>query len=303
MSWVSYVVFAGVVVGGGGVFLWWVHRRIEFAEQRRAVRIKQVKRFDAIQTISPIENYDKKARRRGLESVETRFNLMRRLFIPLLSAALLAILALPLLSGAPSTILSFSVGAAAVLVGIAARPFLENLIAGVIISFSQPIRIGDTVLVDGHFGTIETVSMTHTTLKIWDWRRYIVPNHQLLTKELVNYSIIDKYQWAHVEFWVDPGADLDEVRDIAMNAARASRHFADYEDPRFWVMEMGKEGMRCWLAAWADTPSDAWQLTHDIRTELAGGFQRKRIKTHRFQHQWGEQSPAPDVAHTPDVEG
>jgi len=303
MSWGSYIVFASVVGGGGGLFLWWLHRRIESAEERRTVGVKQVKRFDAIQTASPVENHDKKSRRRGLESVETRFNLMRRLFLPLVSAGLLAILILPIASGAPSNIISFLVGAAAVLIGIAAKPFLENLIAGVIISFSQPIRIGDTVLLDGYFGAIETISMTHTTVKIWDWRRYIVPNHQLLTKELINYSIVDKYQWAYVEFWVDPSANLDEVRDIAIKSADASKHFANYEEPRFWVMEMGKEGVRCWLAAWADTPSDAWQLTHDIRTELARQFQRKNIQTHRYQHHWNAESAPTDAANAPRVHG
>jgi small-conductance mechanosensitive channel len=198
-------------------------------------------------------------------------------------------------------VVSLLVAVAAVVTGIAARPVLENLIAGVIISFAQPIRIGDTVLIDGYFGTIENISLTHTTLKVWDWRRYMVPNHHMLGKEFVNYSIVDRYQWAYVEFWVAPQTDLDAVRDIATKAARSSRHFADYEEPRFWVMEMGKEGVRCWIAAWANTPSAAWQLGHDIRTELARRFAEAAIRTHSYQHHWdvGSMPPSPSAVKDP----
>jgi small-conductance mechanosensitive channel len=228
-----------------------------------------------------------------MESIETRFNMMRRVLLPALGALLLFVLVIPLLSGAPSALLSLLVAVVAVVAGIAARPFLENLMAGVIISFTQPVRIGDTVLVDGFFGTIENISLTHTTLKVWDWRRYMVPNSAMLAKEFVNYSIIDRFQWAYVEFWVDPRTDLDEVRDIATKAALTSPRFADYEEPRFWVMEMGKEGVRCWVAAWADTPSDAWQLGHDIRTELVRRFRDSSIRTHGYQHHWDAGPKAP----------
>ncbi|HRX87423.1 MAG TPA: mechanosensitive ion channel [Phycisphaerae bacterium] len=291
MSWTGYITYCLLVAAGGGALLWWMRQRISAAQAKRTVGLKKVRQFDAVDTESPVEDQDGEARERGLESIETRFNMMRRVLLPALSVLLLVVLVIPLLRGAPSTLLSLLVAVAAVVTGIAARPLLENLMAGVIISFSQPIRIGDTVLVDGFFGTIENISLTHTTLKVWDWRRYMVPNHHMLAKELVNYSIIDRYQWAYVEFWVSPASDLDSVRAIAIASARASRNFAGYEDPRFWVMEMGKEGIRCWIAAWADTPSAAWQLSHDIRTELTRRFRETGISTHGFEHRWRPSEP------------
>jgi small-conductance mechanosensitive channel len=67
-----------------------------------------------------------------------------------------------------------------------------------------------------------------------------------------------------------------------VEAAQKSPCFADYETPQFWVMDMEKEGIRCWLAAWADNPTNAWMLSHDIRTGLAASFRSLGIAPHRF---------------------
>jgi small-conductance mechanosensitive channel len=108
----------------------------------------------------------------------------------------------------------------------------------------------------------------------------MIPNSQMISKQFVNYSIIDRYQWKWVEFWVAPDADLKIVEEVAIRAAKVSAAYAAYEEPRFWVMETGKEGVRCWVAAWADTPSAAWQLSHDTRTALLTELRERGIRTH-----------------------
>ena len=285
MSWDVYTVYSVAWAIIGLSIFWWLHHRLKLKQKALVQHIEDRKRFDAINTESPIDNATGEARERGLESVATRFSVMRRLLIPLLALLVVVALVVPLLGRVSATFLSLLVAAGAVLIGIAAKPLLENLFAGIVMSFSQPIRIGDTVRVDDHFGTIEDISITHTTIKIWDWRRYMVPNRCMMEKEFINYSINDKYQWAHVEFWIAPDTDLDQVRDIAVAAPSTSKHFADYEEPTFWIMEMAKEGVRCWIAAWADTPSAAWQLTHDIRAEISRRFQAAGIKTHSYRHE------------------
>ncbi len=74
---------------------------------------------------------------------------------------------------------------------------------------------------------------------------------------------------------------LHRSRALAITAAQQSRHFADYKELRFWVMEMGRERVRCWVATWADSPTDAWQLSHDIRTNLILGFRCLDIHAHQ----------------------
>ncbi len=294
-----YAAYALCVTLVGIILLAWLFLTIRRAERRRAERLERLKRFDAIRTESPVENQIEEARDRGLASVATRFTFLRRVLIPIVIVFVIVSLAIPLLEDVPATYVSLMVAVVGVVVGIAAKPLLENMFAGVVISFSQPVRIGDTVLVDGHYGTIEDISITHVTIKIWDWRRYMVPNHRMIEKDFINFTITDRYQWAHVEFWVAPDVDMQQVREIAINSAKSSMAHAPYEDPRLWVMEMGKEGIRCWVAAWADSPSAAWQLMHDIRSELIRRFAAAGIHTHSYRHAWQPVAPSgPSVQET-----
>jgi small-conductance mechanosensitive channel len=273
-----------VVVGAVGIIaILWSRHHIRTAEEKRAKRIRGLRRFNPVKTSTPVDEPIKEARENALESVENRFSIIRRLsFISLVVLWLFA-LSVPLLNALPATVISITVAASGVIIGMAARPFIENLISGVVISFSHPIRIGDTVILDDHYGTVEDITITHTVLRVWNWRRYIVPNSRMLAKELINCTINDAYQWAHVEFSVAYDTDLEQVRNIARRAATSSRYFADYEPPSFWIMEMAEKGYRCWVAAWADSPSDAWELRNDIRTEMIRSFNVAGIKAHRFE--------------------
>jgi small-conductance mechanosensitive channel len=263
--------------------------RVLFSLRRNArVRVAQVERrtlTDAVESDGgPVQNLEAQATERAIESIESRFTVTRRLAIPMVILGTVLILSLPFLTLVPAALVSVVAAVITVTIGVAARPVIENAIAGLTISFSKVIRIGDTVLLDGHYGTIEDITITHTTLKRWDWKRYVIPNAQMLQSKVLNYTLFDDFLWPYVEFWVSYEADLSLVKEIAVEATRASPHFAAYEDPRFWVMETAKEGIQCWVAGWADGPANAWMLTHDIRTELALRFREEGIRAHRYDH-------------------
>ena len=66
---------------------------------------------------------------------------------------------------------------------------------------------------------------------------------------------------------------------------KKSASYADYEEPRFWVMEVGPQGYEIWLAAWANTPSDAWTLRADLRAEVIRTFQEHKISLQCMRHE------------------
>jgi len=276
-----YMIATGLI---GLTAIWWVRKILFRTERQRKRRLEDLDHFDAVKTSSPHDDPLVRARTRALASVGIRYGIIRHLVIPLILILLSLALAYPFLGQIPANLVSLMVAAATVVLGIAAKPFVENLISGIVISFSQPIRIGDTVLVDGNYGTVEDITMIHTRVKIWDWRRYIVPNSLMLQKEFVNYTIVDAYQWAYIEFWVGYDADLTAVQETSLRVARECLHFADYEPPRFWIMEMDKAGVKCWIAAWAQSPADAWLLKHEIRTNLVQELQEMGIRTHLYHH-------------------
>lgn len=246
-------------------------------EIRGLRRIKNRERFEPVETESPVADPVKIAKENALKNFNQRFNIIRR-FLPVIAVLFfLPILTLPVLSDAPAIYTSFFLGSFTVIIGIAAKPFIENVIAGLVISLGRPIRIGDTVTIDNQYGVIEQITLTYTVLKIWNWRRLVIPNQELLTKEMINFSLQDSFQWKHIEFWVAPESDLEKVEKIAINAVRSSKYFASHEEPAFWVMELEKTAIKCWVAGWVNSPADAWQLGHETRMKLAAALRNEKI--------------------------
>jgi len=196
---------------------------------------------------------------------------------------------LPFLGGFPKNLLSVFGAAGAVLVGIAARPLLENVIAGYVVTFSNQFRTGDTILIDDYYGTIEDITPIHTVIKLWDWRRYVVPNSRMLTKEAVHYSNKEGLLWALLKFNVSYDADLDRVEAIAIETGTESAFRTGDEDPKFWIMGMGRESVECWLAMWTKGPLDAWS----IRAEVGGNIARKMSKEGIHSHSYEIRQEAP----------
>ena len=279
---VAYILAVVVV---GLLVLLRVLRYLRRATEVRKKHLKGRSTVEAVETESPHDDPTKFAQELGFESIETFTTATRRLLVPIVVLFVVGAVSLPFLERVPAALLSLLGAAIAVLIGIAARPIIENAIAGLVISSSRLVHIGDTIKVDDWYGTVEDITTTHTTIRLWDWRRYVLPNSQMLQTPFLNYTLVDQYQWGYVEFWVSYDADIDLVTKLAVQSPQESAHFADYEPARFWVMEMAKEGVRCWVAAWADSPSDAWLLTHDMRTKLIRSFREHGIDAHTYRHE------------------
>ncbi len=279
------LIYLAVVSGAAllvGLMLPWFIRR---HESSRVDRLEKLRRFSPIRTRSPERRQQEAARHTGVESIGGRFSIIRKIAVATVFLVWAVAVTFPFLGLVPRTVISILISITGVVVGIAARPFIENSIAGVIISFSKLFRIGDTVDVDSQYGTVEDISMTHSVIKLWDWRRYIIPNSKMLQKEVINYSVESPYLWAHVEFWVSWEADLSVVEYLALQSARQNMLDKTYEQPRFWVMGMEKDAVKCWVAAWNASAADAWIFRARVRYELVHRLKAEGIYPHLNLHE------------------
>ena len=266
----------------------WISYRVTSFRKRRVERIENLIRKDpettaAIPTDVLSAKEERQERRDMVKGVKTRFTVIRRTLIIFLGVVWSLAMMLPFVGQLPSTMISIIVAVSTAVVGIAARPLVENMISGIVISFSKQLRVGDTLIIDGQYGNVEDISITHTKIKIWDWKRYIIPNSRMLNKEFSNLTLNDSLLWAYVEFSVSYDTDIDQVREIAVDVASRSEHHNEQEDPQFWIRSMDKENVVCWIAAWADSPAEAWNLKSDICMRLIRAFKEKGIATHMSQ--------------------
>ncbi|WP_421899265.1 mechanosensitive ion channel family protein [Maridesulfovibrio sp.] len=282
-----YIYIASITAFATIIYIWTSYRVSSFRKSR-VERIEKLIRRDpettaAIPTDVLTAKEERQERRDMVKGVKTRFTVIRRTLVILIGVVWALAMVMPFVGKLPSTMISIIVAISTAVVGIAARPLVENMISGIVISFSKQLRVGDTLIVDGQYGTVEDISITHTKIKIWDWKRYIIPNSRMLNKEFSNLTLNDTLLWAYVEFSVSYDADIDEVRDIAIAEAARSEHHNEQEDPQFWIRSMDKERVICWVAAWADSPAEAWNLKSDICMRLIRVFKEKGIVTHMSQ--------------------
>lgn len=115
-----------------------------------------------------------------------------------------------------------SAGVAGLAIGLAARPLLSNLIAGVQIAVAQPIRLDDVVFLEGEYGTIEEITTTYVVMKLWDWRRMVVPLSYFIEKPFQNWTRETSALIGSVFLYVDYTVLVERVREKLMEVARTS---------------------------------------------------------------------------------
>ena len=105
-----------------------------------------------------------------------------------------------------------SAGAAGIILGLAARPVLSNLLAGIQIAMTQPIRVQDQVVVEGETGMIETITSTYVVVRLWDLRRMIVPLTYFIEKPFQNWTYENTDLMGSVILHVDYTVPVDRLR-------------------------------------------------------------------------------------------
>jgi small-conductance mechanosensitive channel len=105
-----------------------------------------------------------------------------------------------------------SAGLAGIVVGLAARPLLTNLIAGVQIAVTQPIRLGDAVVVENEWGWVEEIAATYVVIRLWDERRLIVPLSEFIEKSFQNWTRNGSALIGSVMLHVDYTAPVERIR-------------------------------------------------------------------------------------------
>ncbi|MGA9522423.1 MAG: mechanosensitive ion channel family protein [Myxococcaceae bacterium] len=105
-----------------------------------------------------------------------------------------------------------SAGIAGLVIGFAAQKSIATLLAGIQLSITQPIRIGDSVIVEGEWGWIEEITLTYVVVKVWDLRRLVIPITYFLEKPFQNWSKVSPEILGTAEIRVDYTADVDAFR-------------------------------------------------------------------------------------------
>lgn len=207
--------------------------------------------------------------------IQTQTEVLSRLAMGLvvLIGAALALMSFPAVRQVGASLLA-SAGVVGIVAGFAARPVLGNLIAGLQIGLSQPIRIDDVVIVEDEWGVIEDITGTYVVVRIWDQRRLIVPLQYWIEKPFENWTRSTSELIGTVFLWVDFQMPLAPLREALQRACEMSEHW-DKRIAMLQVTEVDRQAMqiRC-LVTSASAPA-GWDLRCHVREYLIDFVQRE----------------------------
>jgi small-conductance mechanosensitive channel len=189
-----------------------------------------------------------------------------------------------------------SAGIAGIAAGLAARPVLSNLLAGVQLAMTQPIRLYDSVIVEGEYGTIEEIGSTYVTVKLWDLRRMVVPLSYFIEKPFQNWSRENSSSLiGSVMLYVDYRAPVALIREKLMEILRQSDRW-DRTTAALQVTDF-KEGsieLRCLMSARA--PGQTFDLRCEVREKLIDFLQREHPEALPHSRQISLKGGAEEIA-------
>ena len=143
------------------------------------------------------------------------------------------------------------------MVGFAAQKTIGNFIAGLLIAFSQPIRLGDHVEIEGQMGVVEEIGLTYTFIRVEDNDRLVIPNERIASDTIRNSSIRGRRKLAQVTVQVPLDSDLDAVGGLLREAAADER-----ADVSVTALADKAELM---VSVWADDEPAAERLESELR--------------------------------------
>jgi small-conductance mechanosensitive channel len=160
-----------------------------------------------------------------------------------------------------------SAGAAGLIVGLAARPLLGNLIAGVQIAITQPIRIEDAVIIENEWGWVEDIASTYVVIRLWDWRRMVVPLSYFIERPFQNWTRDAQSLIGAIILHVDFGADVPRIRRKLEQVARESDLW-DGAVVNLQVIDTHPRSIELRAVVSARNAPQSWDLRCEIREKL-----------------------------------
>lgn len=160
-----------------------------------------------------------------------------------------------------------SAGVTGIIIGFAAQKSIANLIAGLQIAFTQPIRLDDVVIVEGEWGRIEEITFTYVVMRIWDQRRLIVPINYFIDKPFQNWTRSSADIMGTVFLYTDYHVPVEALRKELRRLCEDSPYW-DKKVAVVQVTDVTEHSVQIRALVSASNSGNAWELRVMVREKL-----------------------------------
>jgi small-conductance mechanosensitive channel len=206
--------------------------------------------------------------------IQTQFQMLHRIVIVLviLVALAIALMTFPAIQKFGTSLLA-SAGLASLVVGLAMKGTLSNLVAGVQIAFTQPFRIEDAVVIEGEWGWIEDIGTMYVTVRIWDLRRLVLPLSWFLDHPFQNWTRTSADLLGHCYIYTDYTVPVEPLRAELRRICDSTKLWGG-KVCVLQVSDLFQTVMQLRALMDARNSSDAWDLRCLVREKLIDFIQK-----------------------------
>ncbi len=162
-------------------------------------------------------------------------------------------------------------GALGVGIGFGLQNIVNNFVSGLILLFERPIKTGDTIEIGQLIGEVRRIGIRSSTVRTWEGAEVIVPNANLVSDQVVNWTLSDRHRRIDVGVGVKYGTDPERVIELLLAVAKTDDRVLDQPEPNALFLGFGNSSLDFRLRAWTSQFS-RWVA---IRSELTVEMNRK----------------------------
>jgi potassium efflux system protein len=163
-------------------------------------------------------------------------------------------------------------------IGFGLQEIFANFISGLILLFEQPIRVGDTVTVNGIDGTVTRIRMRATTIIDYDRKEIIIPNKAFITGQIVNWTLTDAISRLVFKVGVSYGSDVAAVERTLAEVATSNQHVLKDPAPQIVFAGFGDSTLDFSLRVFIPNLENVLAVRHAINAQILTAFRKQGIQ-------------------------
>jgi small-conductance mechanosensitive channel len=169
-------------------------------------------------------------------------------------------------------------GAAGVGIGFGLQKIVANFISGIILLADKSVKPGDLVTIGDSSGRISAMKTRYISVAAGDGREFLIPNEDLVTQKVTNWTYTDKNTLVKVNFGANYDADPRLVCKLAVDAAAATPRATRLKPPNCILVEFAEAGMKFSLTFWISDPDGMDNVKSEVMLSLWDAFKREGIR-------------------------
>ena len=191
------------------------------------------------------------------------------------------------------------VAAVGVGLGFGLQEIFANFVSGLLLLMERPVRVGDTITVGGVTGTVTRIRIRATTIQDWDLKELVVPNKDLVTGHLLNWTLSDAANRVTVFVGVAYGSDVERVTRVLWEIVAATPLVLETPEPKVTFEEFGDSALKFSIRAYVGDVEERLPAIHALHTAIAKRFGEEDIEIAFPQMDIHVRSTAPQLRDDP----